>query len=716
MAAISSQLGRIGALVDKLDPLRAKRRGMRIEADEWNALVDVVGGMLELERAQESSLQSELEEEFSPKNHHHIGEIGIESLDPELQARFSADGGGVATRITVSDLQTKLDGLGTEVGRLSTLVESLQTQLDRAAVEDLERGSKLRGFESRFAGIENLRGLVTGLSSQVGGLEPGIAAVLELRGSLGGIDVSDLRDRVTGLEQLSENGLGVDGKPLRLRDFELELKEIEDTLDLHPGSGLDDRIKALGLELDTKLGDKVDAGIAEAHQALEIATADTRAALATELGTKVDDVRSQLQQLTDERIGAAQVTLDASLTERVGTAAAALRDTLSAETVGLVETRLATLPAQVQEAATAAVAGARPGLRDEIAAALGVQIDTRLTAAEAAADARAVALDGKFADLDAQLPQRIAAETAEQLPGLVDARVAAASDSLGSLLGARVDQQLAQARDALAAGIQTEVGSAVSSALSDLDGRIVAQLVPRLADLDGRIASSVADALGDLSGRISTEVGVQIGKLELDSRFGGLQEQLTAQWRGELAAEASKLRDDGASALATAGEGLRAEIGKARSEVLSEALDRLEAMHASIENDIAALATDTAEQLRALEQRLTSQFNAGLEGVMSKLEEEFKGWLGEAIDGVRRDLAAMRDSLTADFEKQLETLDSRFSAELENGLQGVFVKAQSLVTNLANSVNPRLDRLEKAVFHETIPGTVVPGTVISGPG
>ena len=53
--ATTNQLERIGALVDRLGPLAAKTRGMRIEAGEWNTLVDIVLGVLQVERAQAES-------------------------------------------------------------------------------------------------------------------------------------------------------------------------------------------------------------------------------------------------------------------------------------------------------------------------------------------------------------------------------------------------------------------------------------------------------------------------------------------------------------------------------------------------------------------------------------------------------------------------------------------------------------------------------------
>src|SRR5258708_695480 len=111
----TQQISKIAALVQQLGPLGGKSRGMRIEADEWNALVGVVGGTLEVEKLLEDSLQVELAGEFAPKLHHHTGEIGLDALDPELQAQIGgANGSGVSTRMLLADMQSKVDALGAE--------------------------------------------------------------------------------------------------------------------------------------------------------------------------------------------------------------------------------------------------------------------------------------------------------------------------------------------------------------------------------------------------------------------------------------------------------------------------------------------------------------------------------------------------------------------------------------------------------------------------
>ena len=47
----TTQLTAISEMVDRIRRLAGKQRGMPIQADDWNALVDVLCGVLELQYA-----------------------------------------------------------------------------------------------------------------------------------------------------------------------------------------------------------------------------------------------------------------------------------------------------------------------------------------------------------------------------------------------------------------------------------------------------------------------------------------------------------------------------------------------------------------------------------------------------------------------------------------------------------------------------------------
>ncbi|MEA2372318.1 MAG: hypothetical protein QOH12_2712 [Solirubrobacteraceae bacterium] len=400
MAASTSSLAQIGTLVERLSPLAGKTRGMTIQADDWNALVDVVNGLLGLERTQETTLDVRLEAEFAQKQHDHTGEIGIGALDAELQGRLSLDGGGVATRFQLSDFASKLDALGTELSRLTTLVQGLQGQLDRTSTDELDRATKLRGFESRFSGIEDLRGLVSGISSQVGALKPNIDAALELRSSLAGVDVSALQTRVTAVEDLRQNLLGADGTPLRLRDVELNVKELQDAAGVGGPGGLDTRLAAVQAQIQSVVEARVDSGLADARTAVTAAAADTRAALEADVGARVDQVRTDLAQAADARAVADRSGLEATVSSRLDTLTADLNASVTTTASSLIDARLPAVSQQAADAARAAIAQATPALRDELRSTLQADVDTRLSAAEASFSTRTDALSSQVAARD----------------------------------------------------------------------------------------------------------------------------------------------------------------------------------------------------------------------------------------------------------------------------------------------------------------------------
>src|SRR5450756_1444233 len=245
----TDQLPKIADLVQRLVPLGGKQRGMPIEHDEWNAIVDVLRGMLEVEHAQEDSAQTSLEQRFALKDHDHLGQVTVAWLDPSLQASVSAGGDGVTTRTAIAQMQQQVTALSSQLATLTQTLDQHQKTLDQFAVNDVDRARALNGFDARFAGVENLRTAVTGLDSQISGLTANVNTVLDLRKSLSDatgapIDVVNIRQDVTSLQALATNFNGVDGTPVRLRDIQLKLNEVSDAVGVGGPSGLDGRLNA----------------------------------------------------------------------------------------------------------------------------------------------------------------------------------------------------------------------------------------------------------------------------------------------------------------------------------------------------------------------------------------------------------------------------------------------------------------------------------------
>jgi hypothetical protein len=579
MAATTSALRTIGALVDRLRPIANKTRGMRIDAQDWNALVDVVSGLLELERAQETTLVAQLEEEFSPRHHEHTGEIGIGALDAELSARLTGAGAGVSTQLRLAEVATRLDSLGNEVARLTDIGERLQSQLDRVSTSELERTSKLRGFEGRFAGIEDLRGAVNRVTTEVGGLKPGIDAVLELRGKLADVDPAALQQRVGELEELRSSLIGADGKPLRLRDFEVSVKELQDAVGVKGDNSLDDRMIKVANELEAKLVLRVDGRLEEVTAETRKAVADGRESLEGTVATRLDDARVKLAETVGEvetRAAAERSELDGRLTRSIEATGEELRTSLPRVAAAIVDERIPALQEQAEQSARAAVEAAVPALRTELATGLRTDLDERMVAAEAVFAGRADALDAQFETRDRSLTAQVAERVADELPGLLDVRVAAAQQALG----ARVDGQLTQARAALSTTVNESVTATVANALQDLDGRIAAQLEPQVQQLDRRVLEVVAEGLADLDDRVASATRAEVATLDLDGRLTSLGEGLEKEFSTQIDAATTRVATDTAAQLSAQSNVLRGEIAVARDQAVTASLDRVQLVEA----------------------------------------------------------------------------------------------------------------------------------------
>jgi hypothetical protein len=409
--AETSQLQKIAGLVEQLEPLGAKAKGMRIEAEEWNALIGVLGGVLEVERVHERTDKATLDETTATRDR-------LEVIDGELQARLGENGGSMSKRLALSDVEKKVESLGTEVGRLTAVVEGQQALIDRSSVDELERANALRGFEDRFKGVEDLRGVVTTLSAAVDGVRGGVETVLELRKELtdpqgNPIDVTALRDDLIELEALRDNLLGVDGQLLRLRDLEVQIVELQDAVGVGGGSGLDARIAAALVPLEATLAAKVEGDVDVVRAALEQQVAAARAELQGSLDATLATTRAELEQAATARADATDARVDEQL--------AAARTALDAQVAELK----AGVEASVPETVKAAVEGALADLDGRIAVVVSGQLEQRLS----------------------DLPQLIAAQVneraaalREELAGLWRSELADASGKLEEELKRGLDE------------------------------------------------------------------------------------------------------------------------------------------------------------------------------------------------------------------------------------------------------------------------------------
>ena len=199
MADSTSQFSRITALIERTGKLSGKVRGMRIEAEDWNALVDIVSGTLDVSRLREEGQQVQLEQQFAARDHDHLGEVSATWLDADLQ-RSAGSGAGSALGARLTETEAAFALLRAELDRLRERIGVTDGRIDRASLDEVARAKTLREFEKRFDGVAQLGTAFGSLKADVDALRPDVADVLEFRKSLVGangerIDVAKLQQK-----------------------------------------------------------------------------------------------------------------------------------------------------------------------------------------------------------------------------------------------------------------------------------------------------------------------------------------------------------------------------------------------------------------------------------------------------------------------------------------------------------------------------------------
>lgn len=317
----TGRLDRIAALTDLLAGVGGRSRGEPIEAEQWNTIVDVLQGVLEIDRAQENGLAQQLIDSFAPLQHEHLGQVSLAWLDADLQNRLVAGGGAgpVTVRGAITDVKARVGDLSGVVSSLSTQLESVQKRNDDTAVDELARASKLRSLETRFTGVEDLRAVVSTVSAQVQDLSPQVQTVLELRSELSDdagvpINVRVMAARVDDLDAaLTTATSGVDGVALRMRDLQVAVQELQDVSGVGAG-GLDQRLASLGAQLQGTLDTRLDDRLSQQQQDVA-ATVDQRFA---SLEQGFEQRFAELQASFDQRIGGLADEVTQKVFDQVG--------------------------------------------------------------------------------------------------------------------------------------------------------------------------------------------------------------------------------------------------------------------------------------------------------------------------------------------------------------------------------------------------------------
>lgn len=568
--ASTEQLIRIAGLTERLDGLDEKRPGMPIEADEWNDLIGVLRGVLELDRRQEEGLEDRQSERFAERLHEHLGQVRLSWLDAELRGAVGKGGNGIETHTALNDMRARLEGLGVQTAKLTELVERLVKLTDDLEVRDLDRTRRIRVIDERFAGIEGLQNAVTSLSQQVMGFRDRIEETIELRNSLKDaqgrtIDVARLSQQVASLSELSDNLRGVDGKILRMRDIELRLNEIADAAGVGGAGGLVARLSEASAALEERLNNRIE-------RRFEDGLAGLKGSLTEDLVTRTGAVREALQQDLRQRFSDESKALR---TDAIGSA----RELVSREGQSIREETQASLgTARTQIENT---------LRQQLVSQLASELDSRVQDADARLTSRFDELEGDVESFRTDIRQQLEKQAA-------DAALAAVS-----AVESKLRRRFEELSEGLGAQISRAAQAAIEAATPEMEERINGVVDARLRDVDQRIDASLDRSLGDLNDRIRQEIRLQIDNLDLDTRMRAIGTDVRNELRAELRTSLAEQRANSAGALDAAVEGIRSEINAAVESGVENAVGKTGGLVRELRNELSARLSSQVQNLEA---------------------------------------------------------------------------------------------------------------------
>ena len=587
----TSQLPKIADLVQRLTPLGGKQRGMPIEHDEWNTIVDVLRGMLEVDHAQEDSAQTNLEQRFALKDHDHLGQVTVAWLDPSLQPSLNAAGDGVTTRTAIAQMQQQVTALNTQLATLTQTLDQRQMILDQFAVNDVDRAKALSGFDARFAGVENLRTIVTGLDSQINGLTTNVNTVLDLRKSLSDaagapIDVAKIRQDVTALQGLATNLNGIDGTPVRLRDLQLKLNEVSDAVGVGGPAGLDGRLNALSTDLESRLNTKADEHAAALHDQLAAEQNVRSDQLKADVQASIKSATDALNGSTAASLKDSEARLTQSFTAQLTVAVAGVKTDVTASTGAVLDQRLTA----VDDKIVVAVGKASTDLQASLQTSLSTNQSADVQAQVAAAETR---LNGRIATDEAN------AQTFQtQLTGMMQTSIANSIATLGATLSTSVTNQVAQTQTDLQTRLDTQLATTTTTITAGLDPKIVAGIDLRLANLDARVSTAVTTALKTLPDQVGAAVDQRIAQADVAGQVQRSATSVTQQLRTEFTQAISDQQVRTTTAVNGVLTQVRGEMAVATKAAADDAVQRASTLVSNLRDEVNRNVKQQIDQVR----------------------------------------------------------------------------------------------------------------------
>jgi len=574
MADTTSQLQRIADLVERASGISRKQRGMRIEADEWNTLVDVLLGILQVDRLQEMSQDTQLELRFALRDHDHLGQVSVAWLDPDLQSRLSGPG-GVSTREVLAGMDRRIQALTDTVTAMQAIVNDHQQNLDRSAVDEIDRSQSLRNFQTKFDGVANLSTLVGTLSSDVGSLTTNVGQVLEMKKVLtdpqgNTIDIAKVQSDVAGLQTLRDSLKGVDGNLLTMKDLEIRLTDVANAAGVGTQGSLDKRLADLSAQIETEVGTNTNKLLADGLAGIKSDNQSLEARLQNQIQDSATKTQSAAAAETTRQVGVLQQSQDAALKDAVSAATASITASTLDSTSALLDQRLKDVPDIAKSAAVAAVANMGKQISTDLQASFDAQIATQIQVSNTVIDAR-------LRPLETGLPA-----LRDSIPGLISHGVQDSTAALQASINQQISSGITVAQQQLQEQITTQVNSSIASNFTNINTHVITAIHAQMPAVNASINKDVVAATKNLNEDIKAEVGRQVASANLDSKIQKAvrtsHQQLQANLASQLAGQESRLT----SLVSTNVGTLRGEIkSSADSSVARSHHDVISAPHAA---------------------------------------------------------------------------------------------------------------------------------------
>lgn len=481
-------------LSESLLPLRGKRRGDPINADDWNTVVRACLSILEMVQNEQESARARLEASYARREHEHLGEVALSWLDPELQQRLgtSVDAEG---RALVSTLKKKVDELAAQVASLQAANTALESRLDRIAASDVDRNLTIRNLGKRFEAFGDVDVRLAKLDTDVAKLSPKLDDVFKLRENLtdeqgAPIQLIDLRSNIRSLQRLGDQLTGIDGELIKITDIQQQIRDLRDAAGL--GQGLEPRLAAISADIEKHVNDKFDTSIRNLRDDL-VVQQETR--VTNSVSTKVTEAFATQNNAINIRLN----SIEQSVAQTVSTS---VLGTVKAD----LDTRGKALDdklAGVGTLVTTALANARPDIEKSVRDTVTPTVLQAVSAAETRLDNKVKVIETTVTTMKAGLPNDI------------NTAVAAQTGTVRTELSGTIDSKVKDARDSILTTVPAAARDAANAAIGNLDTRINTGVKAVVGDLDARVKTAVDRATADLPAVVESLAKTEVTKLDV---------------------------------------------------------------------------------------------------------------------------------------------------------------------------------------------------------